>query len=145
MSIQALIDKQLSQLFSASGVAGVAVSSDATLHLRQQGSYNPATGSVTAGNYYNPSTGTFTGSDSFTVKVIQRQERAYNKTSIGSATSEIEGKDVSLNLLMQPLTNIVPSQLVGVRLDYDNRTFGILSVNITRLGNRQLVWEVSCQ
>lgn len=145
MALIDLVEKQIASLFSTAGLGGVSVVSDATLHLRQQGSFDPATGTISNGSFYDTTAGTFTGSSEPTIKVIQREEKDYSKTALGSVTSQIEGTDGTVKLLTQPLTNIMPSQLVGVRLDYNSRTFGIFHVNVTRLGNQQLVWELLCQ
>ena len=136
MALLSLIEKEIGNLFSDAGVAGLQVASTAILHLRQQGSFDPATGTITNGNYYDPTAGTFTGSSEASIKVIQQKERDFNK---------IEGKEGTVKLLVQPMTNLIPSQLVGVRLDYNSRTYGIFHVDITRLGNKQLIWELQCQ
>tara|TARA_B100001093_G_C26165862_1_gene733560 strand:+ start:63 stop:473 length:411 start_codon:yes stop_codon:yes gene_type:complete len=136
MALLSLIEKEIGNLFSDAGVAGIQVASTATIHLRQQGSFDPATGTISNGNYYDPTAGTFTGSTEASIKVIQRKEKDFNK---------IEGKDGTVKLLVQPMHNLTPSQLVGVRLDYNSRTYGIFNVDITRLGNSQLVWELMCQ
>ena len=136
MALVSLIEKEIGKLFSDAGVAGLQVASTATLHLRQQGSFDPATGTISNGGYYDPTVGTFTGSSEASIKVIQQKERDFNK---------IEGKDGTVRLLVEPMTNLIPSQLVGVRLDYNSRTYGIFHVDITRLGNRQLIWELQCQ
>lgn len=136
MALLSLIEKEIGNLFSDAGVAGLQVASTATLHLRQQGSFDPATGTISNGGYYDPTAGTFTGSSEASIKVIQQKERDFNK---------IEGKDGTVRLLVEPMTNLIPSQLVGVRLDYNSRTYGIFHVDITRLGNKQLIWELQCQ
>lgn len=136
MALLSLIEKEIGNLFSDAGVAGLQVASTATLHLRQQGSFDPTTGTISNGGYYDPTAGTFTGSSEASIKVIQQKERDFNK---------IEGKDGTVRLLVEPMTNLIPSQLVGVRLDYNSRTYGIFHVDITRLGNKQLIWELQCQ
>jgi hypothetical protein len=129
-------------VFSDQGVGGVQLASSATLHLQIAGSFDPATGSVSSGNYYDSTAGTFTASSATTIKVVQMKEKDFQKTTAGTDSF---GVDTSALFLMRPLINVSPYDLVGVRLDYGNRTFGILRVGIQRMGNSQIIWEVMCQ
>ena len=142
MSILSLVNQQIANVFSDQGVGGVQLSSSATLHLQNLGSYDPATGSISAGNYYDVTSGTFTANSASTIKVVQLKEKDFQKTTEGTDSF---GADTSALFLIQPLSNVSPYDLVGVRLDYGNRTFGILSVDVQRIGSSQIVWKVACR
>ena len=136
MAVTQTVSKTINQLFSAKGIGGIKLTQTATLHLQTQGSYSPATGGISAGSYYDSSAGTFSGGTAPAISVIQRNDRNLQT---------VEGKDAVLSLVMKPLSNVYPKDLIGVQLTFQNRNFGISQVTPINLGSSQIVWEVVCQ
>tara|TARA_S200000501_G_scaffold370346_1_gene411363 strand:- start:714 stop:1127 length:414 start_codon:yes stop_codon:yes gene_type:complete len=134
--VASLAKEQLTKLFGAGGLAGIVLSETATLELGQAGTFNPSTGGMTSGNYYNATTGAYTESSPPVVRVLakSRQEVLTGR-----------GKDTGSMIMMQPLLNVVPHEIVGVELNYQNKALRISSVNILQLGATQLIWELTCQ
>ena len=130
------INKTINQLFSNKGVGGLKLTQTATLHLQTTGGYSPATGGVTGGNYYDPIAGAYTASTAQNISVIQRSDRNF-KT--------IEGKEASLDLVIKPLSNVYPKDLVGTQITFQSRNFGVSQVTPVNLGDSKIVWEVVCQ
>jgi hypothetical protein len=130
------INKTITQLFSNKGVGGLKLTQTATLHLQTQGAYSPSTGGITGGNYYDPAAGTYTAGTAQGVAVIQRLDRNFQT---------IQGKDAALNLVIKPLSNVYPKDLIGVQITFQSRNFGISQVTPINLGESQIVWELVCQ
>jgi hypothetical protein len=137
--ILGLLGSQVDQLFASSGYAGIVVSTEAKIDLREVGEYDPRAEDLGPGKYWNPESGAFDSSEAPEIRAIPVQNKNFAGTS-GNTTAE-----TLQTFYIKPIPGFNALDLVGVEIEIFGNTYAITTNRVVALGPTEVIWEIACK
>ena len=128
MGLNTVATNLISKTFANTLVSGLTLGVSATWVKRTAGTYNPLTGAMTQTD---------------TNVSINAVEMAYNTSEILASGGAIRNMD--RRVLVKPITGLDIEDANGDSITIGSRTYNVLSISRSMLGDTELVWDCQCR